>query len=163
LCLMKVVVHPQQQPIGPDGASQFVPPVHAVKVSTNGPVYVADRGGRRVQIFTIAEKFVNQVFIGRECHAPDCGNGQTAADIGFSPDPEQRYLYMANRSQAQIMIFNRKMLEFLDSLDRGAQQRDNSATLHHLSDRFERQAAAATACSNVMIEQCNPSLASLGE
>jgi len=78
---MKVVVHPQQQPIGPDGASQF----------------------------------------------------------------------------------NRKMLEFLDSLDRGAQQRDNSATLHHLSDRFERQAAAATACSNVMIEQCNPSLASLGE
>src|SRR5215471_17074381 len=50
-----------QQPMGPDGASQFVPPVHAVKVSTDGLVYVADRGGRRVQIFTIAGKFVNQV------------------------------------------------------------------------------------------------------
>jgi hypothetical protein len=60
---MKVVVHPQQQPMGPDGASQFVPPVHAVKVSTNGIVYVADRGGRRVPIFTIAGKFVNQVLI----------------------------------------------------------------------------------------------------
>src|SRR6266566_924905 len=77
--------------------------------------------------------------------------------------PRAAISILANRSQAQIMIFNRKMLEFLDSLDRGAQQRDNSATLHHLSDRFERQAAAATACSNVMIEQCNPSLASLGE
>src|SRR5205809_3602734 len=28
---------------------------------------------------------------------------------------------------------------------------------------IRKQAAAATACSNVMIEQCNPSLASLGE
>src|SRR5262249_46961369 len=43
-----------QQPMGPDGAPQFVPPVHAVKVSTDGLVYVADRGGRRVQVFTIA-------------------------------------------------------------------------------------------------------------
>ena len=102
---------PPPQPMGPDGAPQFVPPVHAVKVSTDGLVYVADRGGRRVQVFTIAGKFVNQVFIGRECHAPDCGNGQTAAGLAFSPDPEQRYLYVANRSQAQIMIFNRKTLE----------------------------------------------------
>src|SRR6185436_17125581 len=52
---------PPPQPMGPDGPPQFVPPVHAVKVSTDGLVYVADRGGRRVQIFTIAGKFVNQV------------------------------------------------------------------------------------------------------
>ncbi len=115
-----------QQPMGPDGASQFVPPVHAVKVSTDGLVYVADRGGRRVQVFTIAGKFVNQVFIGRECHAPDCGNGQTAAGIAFSPDAEQRYLYVANRSQAQIMISTARRSSFSIRLDRGAQQRDNS-------------------------------------
>ena len=78
------------------------------------PTATRDRGGRRVQVFTIAGKFVNQVFIGRECHAPDCGNGQTAAGLAFSPDPEQRYLYVANRSQAQIIVFNRKTLEFLD-------------------------------------------------
>ena len=124
---------PPQQPMGPDGASQFVPPVHAVKVSTDGLVYVADRGGRRVQVFTIAGKFVNQVFIGRECHAPDCGNGQTAAGIAFSPDPEQRYLYVANRSQAQIMIFNRKTLEFLDSFGSWGSAAGQFGTLHHLS------------------------------
>src|SRR5213596_2683343 len=118
---------PPQQAMGPDGASQFVPPVHAVKVSTDGLVYVADRGGRRVQVFTIAGKFVNQVFIGRECHAPDCGNGQTAAGLAFSPDREQRYLYVANRSQAQIMVFNRKTLSSSMDLDHGAQERDNSA------------------------------------
>ena len=38
----------------------------------------------------------------------------SAAGLAFSPDPEQRYLYVANRSQAQIIVFNRKTLEFLD-------------------------------------------------
>ena len=124
---------PSPQPMGPDGAPQFVPPVHAVKVSTDGLVYVADRGGRRVQVFTMAGKFVNQVFIGRECHAPDCGNGQTAAGIAFSPDPEQRYLYVANRSQAQIMVFNRKTLEFLDGFGSWGSGTGQFGTLHHLS------------------------------
>jgi len=124
---------PPQRPMGPDGASEFVPPVHAVKVSTDGLVYVGDRGGRRVQVFTIAGEYVNQVFIGRECQAPDCGNGQTAAGIAFSPDAEQRYLYVANRSQAQIMIFNRKTLEFLDSFGSWGSAPGQFGTLHHLS------------------------------
>src|SRR5437016_10567205 len=90
------------------GPAQFVRPVHAVRVSNDGLVYVSDRGGRRVQVFTTDGKYVRQVFIGRECHAPDCGNGTTAAGVAFSPDAEQRFLYIANRSQAQVMIFNRK-------------------------------------------------------
>ena len=69
--------------MGPDGPPQFVPPVHAIKVSNDGFVYVADRGGSRVQIFTVDGKYVTQLWIGRECHAPDCGHGQTAAGIAF--------------------------------------------------------------------------------
>ncbi len=118
---------------GPDGPPQFVNPVHAVKVSTDGLVYVGDRGGRRVQVFTVDGKYVSQVFIGRECHAPDCGNGTTAAGIAFSPDPEQRFLYVANRSQAQVMVFNRKTLEFLDSFGQWGSAPGQFGTLHHLS------------------------------
>jgi DNA-binding beta-propeller fold protein YncE len=124
---------PTLHALGPDGDFQFVPPVHAVKVSTDGLVYVADRGGRRVQIFTLAGRFVDQVFIGRECRAPDCGNGQTAAGIGFSPDTEQRYLYVANRSQAQIMVFDRKSLSFLDAFGSWGSGPGQFGTLHHLS------------------------------
>ena len=124
---------PIPHPLGPDGAPQFTPPVHAVKVSSDGLVYVADRGGRRVQIFTIAGSFVDQVFIGRECRAPDCGNGQTAAGLAFSPDPEQRYLYVANRSQAQIMVFDRRTLEFLDAFGSWGSEAGQFGTLHHLS------------------------------
>lgn len=119
--------------MGPDGHSQFVPPVHAIKVSEDGLVYVADRGGRRVQVFTTTGLYIDQVFIGRECHAPDCGNGQTAAGIAFSHDPEQRYLYVANRSQAQIMIFDRKTLAFLDSFGSWGSESGQFGTLHHLS------------------------------
>ncbi|MDG2316778.1 MAG: hypothetical protein P8M36_07655 [Gammaproteobacteria bacterium] len=119
--------------IGPDGHQQFVPPVHAIKVSEDGLVYVADRGGRRVQVFTTTGLYINQVFIGRECNAPDCGNGQTAAGIAFSHDPEQRYLYVANRSQAQIMIFDRKTLAFLDSFGSWGSESGQFGTLHHLS------------------------------
>lgn len=118
---------------GPEGPPQFVNPVHAVKVSNDGLVYVGDRGGRRVQVFTVDGKYVAQVFIGRECHAPDCGNGTTAAGIAFSPDAEQRFLYVANRSQAQVMVFNRKTLEFLDSFGQWGSAPGQFGTLHHLS------------------------------
>ena len=75
-------------------------PVHGVKVSNDGLVYVADRGGKRVQVFTIAGKYVAQVWIDRWCEAvgEGCGNGQTAASTAFSADPEQRFLYVASRS-----------------------------------------------------------------
>jgi DNA-binding beta-propeller fold protein YncE len=124
---------PAPQPLGPDGPLQFVPPVHAVKVSNDGFVYVGDRGGRRVQVFTLDGKYVSQVFIGRECHAPDCGNGTTAAGLAFSQDPEQRFLYVANRSQAQVMAFNRKTLEYLDSFGSWGSEPGQFGTLHHLS------------------------------
>ena len=44
---------------------QFVQPVHAARVSNDGLVYVSDRGGKRVQVFTLDGKFVTQVFIDR--------------------------------------------------------------------------------------------------
>jgi DNA-binding beta-propeller fold protein YncE len=124
---------PQDEPVGPDGPAQFVPPVHAVKISADDLVYVADRGGRRVQIFTLDGRFVDQVFIGRECRAPDCGNGQTAAGLAFSPDAEQRFLYVANRSQAQIMVFDRQALLYLDAFGSWGSAAGQFGTLHHLS------------------------------
>jgi DNA-binding beta-propeller fold protein YncE len=115
------------------GAPQFVQPVHAARVSNDGLVYVSDRGGKRVQVFTIDGKYVNQVFIGRECKAPECGNGTTAASTAFSTDPEQRFLYVGNRSQAKVMILNRKTLEILDSFGKWGSAPGEFGTLHHMA------------------------------
>ena len=64
--------------------------VHGVKVSNDGFVYAADRGNKRVQVFTLDGTFVKQAFVDRWCEEPQCGNGQTVASIAFSADPEQR-------------------------------------------------------------------------
>ena len=78
-------------------------------------------------------KFVSQVFIGRECKAPDCGNGTTAASTAFSPDAAQRFLYVGNRSQAKVMVFDRKTLELLDSFGRWGSAPGEFGTLHHMA------------------------------
>jgi DNA-binding beta-propeller fold protein YncE len=115
------------------GAPQFVQPVHAARVSNDGLVYVSDRGGKRVQVFSLDGKFVSQVFIGRECKAPECGNGTTAASTAFSADPAQRYLFVGNRSQARVMVFDRRTLQLLDSFGRWGSAPGEFGTLHHMA------------------------------
>ena len=82
-------------------------PVDAARVSKDGLADVSDRG-KRVQVFRLDGTDVLQAFIGRECKAPECGNGSTAASTAFSTDAAQRYLFVGNRSQAKVMIFERR-------------------------------------------------------
>ncbi len=114
------------------GPPHFAPPVHAAKVSNDGLVYVSDRAGKRVQVFTTEGEYVSQVFIGRECLAPECGNGTTAASTAFSHDPEQRFLYVGNRSQARVMVLERETLEILDSFGGWGSAPGEFGTLHHM-------------------------------
>ena len=107
--------------------------VHGVKVSNDGLVYVSDRGGERVQVFTIAGNFVKQAFVDRWCEAPHCGNGQTVASTAFSPDPDQRFLYIASRSPARIWVYDRKTLQPLDSFGRPGVAPGEFYVLHHMT------------------------------
>jgi len=115
------------------GPEQFVRPVHAARVSNDGLVYVSDRGGKRVQVFTLEGKYVTQVFIDRYCEAPHCGNGQTVASTAFSHDPEQKYLYVASRSPARLWILDRKTLEPLDSFGRPGIAPGEFYVMHHMN------------------------------
>jgi DNA-binding beta-propeller fold protein YncE len=81
--------------------------VHAVEVSNDGLVYVADRSNRRVQVFTIDGKYVAQAFINRG------GPGNSACGMALSPDPEQRFLYVADFGGASIVVMDRRTLEVL--------------------------------------------------
>jgi DNA-binding beta-propeller fold protein YncE len=107
--------------------------VHGVKVSNDGLVYVSERGGKRVQVFTIDGKFVTQTFVDRWCEAPHCGNGQTVASTAFSSDPEQRFLYVASRSPERIWVYDRKTLQPLDSFGRPGVAPGEFYVLHHMT------------------------------
>jgi hypothetical protein len=117
------------------GPSQFVPPVHGIKVANDGLVYVADRGGKRVQVFTTDGKYVTQVWIDRWCLVAGggCNNGNTAASVAFSADSGQRFLYVASRSPARIWVFDRKTLQALDSFGRPGIAPGEFDVLHHMT------------------------------
>ena len=112
--------------------------VHGIKVSNDGMVYVADRNGRRVQVFTIEGKYINQIWIDRFCESPGgtnlmCGNGETAASVAFSGDPEQRFLYVASRSPARVLIFERKTSTYLGSIGEMGVKYGQFYGLHHMT------------------------------
>jgi DNA-binding beta-propeller fold protein YncE len=74
--------------------------VHAVKVSNDRIVYVADRGNQRVQWFTTAGEYLGQLVIeGEQPPAP--------AGFAFSPDPEQRLLYIVESANARVLVYDR--------------------------------------------------------
>ena len=102
--------------------------VHTARVSNDGLVYVADRNNRRVQVFTVDGKYVTQVFLNRVKAPPstltgmlfgkpartiidDLANAGTASATAFSPDAEQRFMYVMDRSTSTIHILDRKSLE----------------------------------------------------
>src|SRR5438876_10507183 len=49
---------------------QFASPVHDVIISDDGLVYVADRGNKRVQVFTPDGKFIEEQFVGLDSKYP---------------------------------------------------------------------------------------------
>jgi DNA-binding beta-propeller fold protein YncE len=113
---------------GGPGLPQFSVPVHAVKVSNDGLVYVADRVGRRVQVFTTSGKYVNQVFINRA--GP---SRESAAGVAFSPDSQQEFLYVADFGNSRVVVLNRKSLEVLYQFGTRTATPGNFQGLHHLA------------------------------
>jgi DNA-binding beta-propeller fold protein YncE len=123
---------PADDPEDGPGPAQFVL-VHSARVTDDGLVYVADKGGRRVQVFTIDGKFLKQVFIGRNCRAPECGNGATAASTAFSIDPQQRFMYVASRSDGHVVVVDRKSLEILYSFGKRGMEPGNFNIIHEMA------------------------------
>lgn len=73
---------------------------HSIRVSNDGTVYLADRENRRVQMFGADGKFVKQL---RRTEGP------FAANLAFSPDAEQQFLYVGGGKA--INIVERKTFE----------------------------------------------------
>src|SRR5207302_5086398 len=89
----------------PDGPPEFGLP-HAIKVSRDRIVYVADRINNRIQLFTDAGKFLKQVRVTNE--------GGTVvpvpAGFAFSPDARQQYLYVVDSGPMRVVIFDRETM-----------------------------------------------------
>ena len=90
-------------------AKQFRGPVHCVRISNDGLVYVGDRGSNRIQAFKKDGTFVEEVYLSTHT----LGMGATW-DVEFSPDNEQQLLYTSDGTNQQVTVLGRKGLKTLE-------------------------------------------------
>ena len=84
-------------------AKQFAAPVHCVTISRDGLVYVCDRAGNRVQVFTKDGKFQKEFFVARETLTRG-----TVGSVSFSPDQAQQHIFIADMANQAMWILNRQ-------------------------------------------------------
>jgi DNA-binding beta-propeller fold protein YncE len=100
--------------------------VHAVKVSNDGIVYVADRGNQRIQWFTTDGEYISQLVIeGEAAPAP--------AGFAFSPDPAQTYLFVVESSNARVLIFERESMTLLEQFGTRTDEPGGMDIAHHIA------------------------------
>jgi DNA-binding beta-propeller fold protein YncE len=112
----------------PDGPPEFGLP-HAIKVSRDGIVYLADRCNNRIQLFTTAGKFMKQVRVTNE--------GSTVvpvpAGFAFSPDPKQQFLYVVDSGPMRVVIFDRATMTQIGAFGNRSAQPGDFDIVHHMA------------------------------
>lgn len=107
-------------------SQQFGAEVHCVHVSSDGFAYVCDRLNDRIQMFNRQGKFLKEFII----HKETLGNG-SVADLAFSSDDGQRYIFVADGENSVIWILHRADGEILGSFGHAGR---NAGQFHHLHD-----------------------------
>ena len=118
---------PQPNQGGPDGPPQFGL-VHAVKVSTDGVVYVADRTNNRIQTFTTMGKFLKQVRLAQQGTVTP-----VPAGFAFSQDKPQRFLYVVDSGPMQVAVFDRQSLTQIGTIGMRGPNPGDFDIVHHMA------------------------------
>ena len=128
--------------------------VHGVRISRDGLVYVSDRGGMRIQVFTTDGEFLYEKPMGRypdpdpavmAARANDTSFGEPTTELiqatarahqsvsktAFSSDPGQRWLYVNERSTHSLVVLDRLTLK---ELTRFGQHGDEIGEMYILHD-----------------------------
>jgi catechol 2,3-dioxygenase-like lactoylglutathione lyase family enzyme len=103
---------PRYDPAQPPSRS-FGSPVHCVRLTRDGLVYVCDRVNNRVQVFRRDGTFVQEFFVARETRL----NG-AVADLVPSRDAEQRFLFSVDNTNSVARVIHRADGEELSTFGR---------------------------------------------
>jgi DNA-binding beta-propeller fold protein YncE len=102
--------------------------VHGIRVSNDGTVYVNDRRGNRMQVFTIDGKFQREIFIERKTKLLG-----TSFSVAFSPDARQQYLFLADAGNGKVHIFDRQSLQEIGQFGRIGRYAGQFIFLHNVA------------------------------
>jgi DNA-binding beta-propeller fold protein YncE len=113
-------------------SQQFGNPVHCVRIAKDGLVYVCDRINDRYQIFRKDGTFVSEHFFERNTRL----NG-SVYEIAFSPDREQKFIYMVDGSNGEVRIVERATNEVLGRFGRVGRQAGEFVAAHNITVDLE--------------------------
>jgi len=127
----------------------FRSPVHCIKITDDGRLYVCDRGNDRIQVFDSRDPG-----LGKPCSNPSGDAGKcgylaerfisphtyafpempgTAVSVNFSTDKDQSCLYIGDNTNQTIYILNRQSLQELGRLGRAGRSAGDFHWLHQVS------------------------------
>jgi DNA-binding beta-propeller fold protein YncE len=100
-----------------------------IDIAKDGNVYVCDRTSNRVQVFTKDGKFVKEGIVNKNTTGTVV-TGQFGVvsvmgsvwDVAFSNDAQQRYLFIADGTDKQIVVLDRNTLNQIGTIGEGGRQ-----------------------------------------
>jgi hypothetical protein len=107
---------------------QFANPVHCVRLASDGLVYVCDRANDRIQVFHKDGAFVKEFRVEPETLA----NG-SVWDLVLSKDAAQKYIFMADGANEQIVTLVRNTGEVVTSWGRGGRMAGQFKWVHGIA------------------------------
>ena len=108
-------------------SKQFGNPVHCVRLSRDGLVYVCDRVNNRIQVFRKDGTFVREFLV----EVQTLANG-SVWDMVISPDSQQRYLYVADGANGEVYILSRSDGKKLGSFGRTGRYAGEFKWIHNI-------------------------------
>jgi len=109
-------------------AQQFRNPVHCADMSVDRMIYVCDRAGDRLQVFTPQGKFVKEGF-----YEKNTLNSGSVWDIAFSKDPQQKYIFITDGVNEKVKIIDRQTLQELTTFGDGGRQPGQFYGVHSIA------------------------------
>jgi DNA-binding beta-propeller fold protein YncE len=109
-------------------ARQFRDPT-CVEIAKDGMVYVCDRSSDRIQVFQKDGKFVKEAAVSKTATGTTV-TGQFGAldvrgsvwDVAFSNDAQQRYVFVADGVDKQVIVLQRDTLAQVGTVGQGGRQ-----------------------------------------
>ncbi|MXZ71332.1 MAG: hypothetical protein F4Z04_07485 [Acidobacteria bacterium] len=125
----------RQWPLHRAPGEEITPLPHCLRVSNDGLVYICDRQADRIQVFDrmgVFQRNIDVPFTPRTPRTPDrTGTRGTAVVLDFSPDPEQRWIFVLNQNSVMVDVVDRQRGEVVTSFGGGPGRYPGQFTLPH--------------------------------
>ena len=125
----------RQWPLHRAEGEDVVPLPHCLRVSNDGLVHVCDRRADRIQVYDRMGKFIRNMDLPFDPVTPRdatrTGTRGTAVVLAFSPDSEQRFLFVLNQNSVMVDVVDRQSGEVLTSFGDGPGRYRGQFTLPH--------------------------------